>query len=85
MTALAPAVGGLGKASSRPYARYRDSGVEWLGDVPEHWDVRRLSVPFADLPTATPCRRRVATTVTLLYSDQMALWTCIAKQTLALR
>ncbi|MCY4614848.1 MAG: restriction endonuclease subunit S [Chloroflexi bacterium] len=26
----------------RPYSRYRDSGVEWLGEVPEHWEVRRL-------------------------------------------
>ena len=26
----------------RSYPRYRDSGVEWLGDVPEHWEVRRL-------------------------------------------
>ena len=25
-----------------PYPRYRDSGVEWLGEVPEHWKVRRL-------------------------------------------
>ena len=25
-----------------PYPAYRDSGVEWLGRVPEHWDVRRL-------------------------------------------
>ena len=24
----------------RPYPRYRDSGVEWLGELPEHWDVR---------------------------------------------
>ena len=24
------------------YAAYRDSGVEWLGDVPAHWEVRRL-------------------------------------------
>ena len=24
------------------YPAYRDSGVEWLGEVPEHWDVRRL-------------------------------------------
>ena len=23
----------------RAYPRYRDSGVEWLGEVPEHWDV----------------------------------------------
>ena len=25
-----------------PYPAYRPSGVEWLGDVPEHWDVRQL-------------------------------------------
>ena len=25
-----------------PNVRLKDSGVEWLGDVPEHWDVRRL-------------------------------------------
>ncbi len=25
-----------------PYRSYRPSGVEWLGDVPEHWDVRRI-------------------------------------------
>ena len=27
---------------SRPYARYRDSGVEWLGEVPEQWTITRL-------------------------------------------
>ena len=25
-----------------PYPACRPSGVEWLGDVPEHWEVRRL-------------------------------------------
>ena len=24
------------------YPKYKDSGVEWLGQVPEHWDVQRL-------------------------------------------
>ena len=28
--------------TSRPYPAYKPSGVPWLGDVPEHWDVRRL-------------------------------------------
>ena len=28
----------------RPYPEYRDSGVEWLGKVPIHWDVRRLKL-----------------------------------------
>lgn len=26
----------------RPYPTYRESGVEWLGEVPDHWEVRRL-------------------------------------------
>jgi len=26
----------------KPYPKYKDSGVEWLGEVPEHWDVVRL-------------------------------------------
>ena len=25
------------------YPSYKPSGVEWLGDVPEHWEVRRLN------------------------------------------
>ena len=28
--------------SLEPYRTYKLSGVEWLGDVPDHWDVRRL-------------------------------------------
>ena len=26
----------------KPYRTCKSSGVEWLGDVPEHWEVRRL-------------------------------------------
>jgi type I restriction enzyme S subunit len=26
----------------RAYPEYKDSGVEWLGDVPEHWHVKKL-------------------------------------------
>ena len=26
----------------RPYPKYKPSGVEWLGDVPEHWDIMAL-------------------------------------------
>jgi type I restriction enzyme S subunit len=25
-----------------PYAVYKDSGVEWLGQVPEHWQVKQV-------------------------------------------
>ena len=30
-------------ADLKPYSEMRDSGVEWLGEVPAHWDVRRLA------------------------------------------
>lgn len=26
----------------KPYPTYKDSGVEWLGEVPEHWEVRKV-------------------------------------------
>ncbi|MBF0259045.1 MAG: restriction endonuclease subunit S [Desulfamplus sp.] len=26
----------------KPYPRYKDSGIEWLGEIPEHWDLLRL-------------------------------------------
>lgn len=31
----------------KPYAVYKDSGVEWLGRVPEHWSVKRLRYTVA--------------------------------------
>ena len=37
----------------RPYPAYRDSGVEWLGEVPEHWEVKRL-VDLATLVNGFP-------------------------------
>ena len=29
--------------TGQPYPGYRPSGVEWLGDVPEHWEIRPAS------------------------------------------
>ena len=26
----------------KPYPSYKDSGVEWLGDIPEHWEAVRI-------------------------------------------
>lgn len=31
----------------KPYPKYKDSGVPWLGQIPEHWDVRRNGRLFA--------------------------------------
>jgi len=26
----------------KPYPKYKDSGLPWLGKVPEHWEVQKL-------------------------------------------
>ena len=31
-----------------PNVKLKSSGVEWLGDVPEHWDVRRLKFFYSE-------------------------------------
>ena len=46
--------------TGQPYPAYKDSGVEWLGKVPEHWEVRtftRNCVEISDYRGATPKKR----------------------------
>jgi len=42
----------------KPYPVYKDSGVEWLGQVPEHWQVMAIkhvvAIPVTDGPHETP-------------------------------
>jgi type I restriction enzyme S subunit len=35
------------------YPKYKDSGVEWLGEVPEHWEVWKLSHAFSVIGSGT--------------------------------
>lgn len=35
--------------TGQPYPEYKPSGVEWLGDVPAGWEVRRLKTVFAEV------------------------------------
>ena len=28
------------------YEKYKDSGIAWIGEIPEHWDVCKLSTLF---------------------------------------
>ena len=46
------AVGPQGEGRDSPsrfpkYPAYKDSGVEWLGEVPDHWESRRLKFLFS--------------------------------------
>jgi type I restriction enzyme S subunit len=38
----------------KPYPAYKDSGVEWLREIPAHWDVKRLKYLAVLNPEALP-------------------------------
>src|ERR671931_454382 len=38
----------------RPYPRYKTSGIDWLGDVPAHWDAKPLKRSFRVINGGTP-------------------------------
>jgi len=48
--AKSAAQGGL-KGRFKPYPAYKDSGVEWLGEITEHWEVKRLKNAVKKLET----------------------------------
>src|SRR6266700_5378839 len=49
------------------YEEYRDSGVEWLGAIPVHWEVKRLK--FALLLNTEALREDVDPDYLLQYVD----------------
>ncbi len=55
-------------AELTPYPAYKPSAVPWLGDVPEHWEVRRLRTVANVLNGATPSTNVPA------YWDGEILW-----------
>ena len=42
----------------KPYPAYKDSGVEWLGKIPAHWEVRRLKT-FTDVQLSNVDKKSV--------------------------
>jgi len=43
----------------KPYPNYKESGVEWLGEIPAHWDVKRLKRIVQFLGGGTPSKANV--------------------------
>ncbi len=37
-------------ATFKPYPKYKPSGVEWLGDIPEHWGSHKFKHLFTEKP-----------------------------------
>ena len=53
MTEVTDRIDGARPRRFRPYPEYRDTGIEWLGEIPAHWEVRRLGA------TVTGCQNGV--------------------------
>ncbi len=45
-------------AKYKPYPAYRPSSVEWLGEIPEHWEVKRLRT-FANVQLSNVDKKSV--------------------------
>ena len=37
----------------KPYPSYKDSGIEWLGEVPEHWDIQPIKYVIDKIESGT--------------------------------
>ncbi|SRR6266480_1761591 len=46
----------LARQRFKPYPAYKDSAVEWLGEIPAHWEVKRLKFVAARNPAASKVR-----------------------------
>ena len=33
----------------KPYSKYKDSGIEWIGEIPEGWEVKRIKNIFYEI------------------------------------
>ncbi len=52
--------------TGEPYPAYRDSGLKWLGDVPEHWEVLPLKRAFVSMEYGISASGSDAGTIGLL-------------------
>ncbi len=41
------------KPKYQKYPEYKDSGVEWLGEIPKHWEVKKVSHLFNEIGSGT--------------------------------
>jgi type I restriction enzyme S subunit len=63
-------------ANLKPYPTYKDSGVPWLGEVPEHWKVLRAQYLFREVDlrttTGTETHLSMSQRLGLVPSSEMA-------------
>ncbi len=55
----------------RAYPAYKDSGIEWLGEIPEHWQVKRLKLLCKINPPKSELRLASSTKVSFLPMEKI--------------
>ena len=39
----------------KAYPEYKDSGIEWLGEIPEHWEIKRFKHVCCAMQATAEC------------------------------
>lgn len=42
----------MSKPAYKPYPAYKDSGVEWIGEIPEGWEIKKIKHIKSQIPNA---------------------------------
>ncbi len=53
----------------KPYDTYKDSGIEWIGEIPSHWEVKKVKYNFSFRTGFTPSSGK-----TEYYEDGTHIW-----------
>lgn len=53
----------------RKYDKYKDSGIEWIGEIPEHWDLNKVKHNFSFKTGFTPPSGKIE-----YYEDGSHIW-----------
>lgn len=43
-----------------PKVKFKDSGIDWIGQIPQHWEVKRVKDVFSSLAGGTPSTKNSA-------------------------
>ena len=61
-----------GKEGYAPYSDYKDSGIEWLGEIPAHWEAKRLKSLVKNVTSKAPSLEKQDTYIAL---ENIQSWT----------
>ena len=61
-----------GKEGYAPYSDYKDSGIEWLGEIPAHWEAKRLKSLVKNVTSKAPSLEKKDTYIAL---ENIQSWT----------